>query len=366
MSVASFYLTRSFKRRPAEDLKQLVFLVPTIAIPLFLILLAYLPYANQWSYLSHMQYDFCEFTNADVATEGSFLYVKSTSFAEKGDGGETAVRGVASYYFDPADSMDFECSPFAEEVVIQGKMPFELECGEAILSKNVAQSLDVSVGDAILLPGDDGLYSTAREYRLAGITMPGYSYGDIGKRWGLALACDSKEELSQTVSKAVHFAREDDSGGVAKQTGDRITLLQQKNEAASAVSQGGACLLLMIAALLILVLVMSREASHRFELARGDIAVLLALGAEKRGLLLGLAVEEFLVMACSSAFAVLLLKAVFCWRVFELTFAAGAMLFCLSLLCVLEVLIVAWFYARKKVKGAFAVASVDFERGQGR
>ena len=68
---------------PAEYLRQLAFLVPTIAIPLFLVLLAYLPYINQWFYLSHMKYDFYEFINADDAAEDDFLYTKSMSFAEK-------------------------------------------------------------------------------------------------------------------------------------------------------------------------------------------------------------------------------------------------------------------------------------------
>lgn len=364
VNITSFYLTRSFKRKPAEYLRQLTFLVPTIAIPLFLVLLAYLPYINQWFYLSHMKYVFYEFTNADDAAEDDFLYTKSMSFAEKSEDGEVAVRGVASYFFDTADSMDFECSPFADDVVIQGKTASELECGEAIVSRNVAQSLDVSVGDAILLSGDDGIYSKAREYRLVGIMMPSYSYGDIGKRWGFALACDSKEKISQLVSKAAYFAREDDGGGIDGQIGNRVTLLQERSEAANAVSQGGAYLLLMIAALLILVLTMSREASHRFELARGDMGVLIAMGTEKKRLLLGLAVEEFLVMACSSVLAVFLVKAVFCWRVFELTFTTGAMLSCLGLLCALEALVVVWFYSRKKVKGAFAAIGVSFDRGQ--
>lgn len=258
-----------------------------------------------------------------------------------------------------SEDLDFEFMPFAQKVIIEGKNAQELEIGEAIVSKNVAQSLDVHVGDMILLSGDDGLYSKAREYRLAGLTMPKYSYGDVGKRWSSALARDTWDEVAPIVSGSVRFDCSVDTA--RKGDGSCVTLLQERREAANAVGQEGPYLFLTFATVLMIVLIMSREASHRFELARNDIGLLVTLGADRKRLLFWLAVEELLVMLVSTAIALLLLRAVFTWRVFELSLSLGVMLVIFAVLALVEFLLVFWFYSRKKVRVALDGASVDLK-----
>lgn len=359
MNIYLRYLLRDLARRPVELLRQLLFLIPAMAIPLFLILVAYLPYINQWVYLSSMQYEGYEYVNRTEEGNSWFLRSKSMSFAEKSDDGKLAVRRVESLFFDKGEDFDFEFTPFAPRMIVEGKNARELEIGEAIVSKNVAQSLDVHVGDMILLSGDDGLYSKARQYRLVGLTKPKYSYGDIGKRWGIALARDVWDEVAPTVSSSVRFDCSADN--VRRGDGDCVSLFQERREATNPVGQKGPYLFLTLATVLMIVLIMSREASHRFELARNDIGLLIALGADRKRLLLWLAAEELFVMLISTAMALLLLRAVFAWRVFELTLSWSVMLAIFTALALVELLLVFWFYSRKKVRVALDGTAVGLK-----
>lgn len=348
MSVYSFFLAKEFVRKPAERLRQFAFLVPVVAIPLFLILLSYLPYANQWLVLSNMRYEYCEFADGVNASDDSFRYAKAMSFARKGNDGRVAVRGVDAYFTSVGSSVDYDHTPFSEAVTIRGKDASRLEAGEAIVSENVAQSLGISIGDTLLISGDDGLLSKANEYRLVGLTMTRYSYGDIGKRWGIALAVGSSGVNSPATTQLARFVRSNNEA-----TGDvdkRVTLAQEKTEALSAFYQGGSYFILLLSMLLLMILVMSKEAAYRFESSRKDLALLVILGADRKVLSFWLAIEQLLVMLLSTAVSLFILKLALSWRVFELTFYVGTILLTFCLLALVEALLVFWFYSRRKMK----------------
>lgn len=341
MNIYRRFILRSSLSEPFEALRQVLYLVPVVAIPLFLVLLAYLPYINQLVFLEQMEYVSYSFCSYEQKPSEAFGYTKSLAFVRKDNAGKVAVRGVESFFFRPGESVSFQSTPFKGEMIMEGKGAQELDSGEVILSLNVAQSLDVAIGDTVLLAGDDRLLSNAQEYRVAGLLEPKYPYGDIDKRWGVALAAIEPAESALLIEKAVAFNL---SQPTQDQEGVSVTLEDEKSDAGAVLSQGRSYLLLLLAAVLLIVIIMSKELTYKMKKRKEGIGILVALGGDVKRIFFWLALEEYVTLLISTLFSLGLVAAFFSWNVFELYVSPVLFLRLYCSFAAIECLLVGWFF----------------------
>lgn len=271
--IVSLYLNREIKSHFLYYLRQILYLVPILAIILMFSSTQNIKYANQYIFLSNTSYESIQTGRNISITDNTFkVYEGQIAIVED-------VRGVTVY------DKQYDCSVFG---IVQVNYDFEhtyfskdnmegidldsLGSDEIAVSYDVAKRLDVNVGDVVTLmkTGSEDLHN----YKVKGIFKTKYTYEKMGAS-GTVVIQDNEKLEKMYDYEYYHFSDNNDGNIIKDMEISECNFLDLPTKSVIMVN-----LVFPFIGIMLLVVLLQREIRHLVGKMTYDFAVLTVCGVK--------------------------------------------------------------------------------------
>jgi len=300
-----FCLAKDLRYDFRKYIKQAVFLIPIISITLMFASIQNIKFINQSIFLGEMRYSSIQQTEEYEDVENCFaVYTGEIAVIDERNNVKILKNQYYCEVFNAVGSeFEFENTYFSfQNLNFDAK---NLSKSEIIISYDIAQRLDVGVGDTVWLinsNGNESLYP----YTVVSIMKTKYSYQNIGSE-GTVLISDKSNHIN-----LIDLYSDNGFKTFLLDSSGDILLSDEKDEASvfslPTISTVVINIIFPILSILLITLVVARESGNLFSRKKKYISLLFGMGMPQKSIIRLLNGTELVILTFSTVCALLIYK----------------------------------------------------------